>query len=386
MRIVHSLVPKELAQKPQTYMKSLILLLSLFISSLTNLLLIPILQWGFTDTPVISKYGTLLVLFSSLCLCTSFLIFKSWGRLILAGNVAQIGIYAAGVFSAWQTGGIFSPMLLLLMIPPVFAFVLTNIRSGLLWTGLVSVTMLTLWVIEELGFWYPDGIYGFDIPMASMIIREHADFARMCIMIPLLTCISIVGVVVIYEVNSIRMHRLLFNERNRYAHKASHDPLTGLANREEFNLRLQLAMESASHASYSVALVYIDLDGFKPVNDTYGHHEGDLVLKVIAERLSGIVRGTDTVARLGGDEFGVILQGIGSEERAQPILDKMLWVIAQDILLECGERVNVCGSLGVAFYPRHSLTPENLCRQADEAMYKAKEEKNCWYSFADVKE
>lgn len=384
VHLVHRLVPKVLADNPQTFMKSVILLLSLFSSSLINLLLIFVLQWAFKDTPVIGEYGTMLVLFSSCCLCTSFIIFNRFAQLIAAGNIAQIGIYVAAVFCAWQTGGIISPLILLFLIPPVYAFVLTNIRSGVMWTILISLTMLAMWIIEELGFWYPDGIMGYEIPMASMIIREHADFARMSLMIPLLTCISILSVVVIYEINSIRMYRLLFNERNRFAHKASHDPLTGLANREEFNLRLDLAMETARHAGYSIAVVYIDLDGFKPVNDTYGHHEGDVVLKIISQRLSGVVRGTDTVARLGGDEFGIILQGIGSEQRAQPILDKMLSVIAQDISLENGITVNVYGSLGVAFYPTHSINASQLCRQADEAMYLSKETKNCWHSYSEL--
>lgn len=382
--ILRLLIPPALAADYQTRMKSKVLLLNLFTSFISSLLLIPILNTGFEKSPIIGNFGTWLVLNSMACFTLSFIVFNRFGKLIAAGNIAQIGIYIAGMVAGWQTGGIFSPMLFLLLIPPVFAFVLTNLRSGMVWSVLVLVSLVGIWGLEELSYLYPDGINGRMIPMAQMVILDQADFARLCILIPLLTCISIIGVVIIYETNSIRMHKLLFNERNLFAFKASHDPLTGLANREEFSVRLQLAIESARHGDYPVALVYIDLDGFKPINDTYGHHAGDTVLEEISRRLSHMVRGTDTVARLGGDEFAIILQGIGSEARARPVLEKILHSIAQPIRLPDTVMVHVRGSLGVAFYPEDASDAEQLCRQADAAMYLAKEQKNTWRCVHDA--
>ncbi|HEY9034714.1 MAG TPA: GGDEF domain-containing protein [Pseudomonadales bacterium] len=383
-RMIHRLVPASLLDNHQTHMKSLVLMLTLLANTVICVLFLPFLLLGFEKTPLIAEDGTILVLICMASYIVSFVLVNRFGLLMMAGNVAQIGIYVVGIIAAWQTGGIFSPMLFLLLIPPVFAFVLTNLLSGSLWSVLTLCTFVGIWGVEELAYAFPDGIGGFMFPASQMVIIDQADFARLCVIIPLLTCIAIIGVVVIYEFNSIRLNSLLSHERNLFAFKASHDPLTGLANREEFGVRAQLAIDSARHADNSVALVYIDLDGFKPINDTLGHHAGDVVLENISDRLQKIVRGSDTVARMGGDEFAIILQGIHNQQQLLPILTKILNTIAQDIVVNQGETVNVHGSLGVALYPQDAETPDQLCRHADMAMYAAKGEKNTWRFYHDL--
>lgn len=382
--LIYKFVPSDLLNNHQTHMKALVLMLTLLANTVICVLFLPVLLFGFEKTPVIAEGGLILLLICQAGFLLSFILVNRFSMLKLGGNVAQVGIYIAGVITTWKTGGIFSPMLFLLLIPPVFAFVLTNLASGATWTAIILITFTAIWGLEELAYAYPQGINGFMFPSSQMVIIDQADFARLCLIIPLLTCIAIIGVVMIYEFNSIRLSRMLSRERNMFAFKASHDPLTGLANREEFGVKAELAIETSKCSDYSVALVYIDLDGFKPINDEIGHHAGDTVLEVISRRLQNIVRGTDTVARMGGDEFAIILQGIKEQSQLEPILHKILDTIGQDIKLDENKIVNVHGSLGVAMYPQDANTPDQLCRHADMAMYVAKEKKNTWRFYKDV--
>lgn len=160
-------------------------------------------------------------------------------------------------------------------------------------------------------------------------------------------------------------------------HQATHDPLTGLANRALFMDRLQTALERARRRNQNFALAYIDIDGFKPVNDNHGHHVGDELLRAIAERLRGQLRKEDTVARLGGDEFALIL-----EESAEPptvALRLCSDVIAKlrepfDITTRSGRiTVHIGASAGLSLYPIHGEASDTLINAADDAMYRAKQ-------------
>lgn len=159
-------------------------------------------------------------------------------------------------------------------------------------------------------------------------------------------------------------------EQNLF-HAATHDPLTGLANRLLFTDRLVGAIGRSRRSGCGGALFFIDLDGFKPINDSHGHAAGDQVLAVTAERLRATVRETDCVARLGGDEFAVILEGIGERTLLARKAAEMLVRVAQPIVFEEGA-VQVYGSLGVARFPYDADDPQTLFDRADEAMYAAK--------------
>ena len=372
--LLYKLIPAKLKDNYDTSMKALVLLLTLLTNMVISLAFLIGLEFEFDKTPMLKEGGRDIVF---LCLGTyfaSFVLMNRFSMLIVAGNVAQIGIYFAAVIAAWMTGGIFSPMLFMLLIPPVYAFVLTNFLSGIMWAVIVAVTFISIWAVDY-----------YEIESAYMIILDDGDFSKLCIAIPLITCLQIIAAVSIYEVNSMRLKGMLAQERNEFEFKASHDPLTGLANRDEFNVRIQMAIDNAQRTSSSLALVYIDLDGFKPINDTIGHHAGDVVLEHVSSRLESIVRGTDTVARMGGDEFAVILQGVGEEQQVKPILQKVLNKLAEDIDVE-SDVVNVHGSLGVAFFPSDAGTSDQLCRHADMAMYLAKEQKNTWRFYREVME
>lgn len=160
---------------------------------------------------------------------------------------------------------------------------------------------------------------------------------------------------------------------NMREQEARIDALTGLPNRRSFFETLPKAIVRCQRGNKALALLFIDLDGFKGVNDAQGHHIGDLLLGEIGQRLSGLLRETDTVARLAGDEFVVILENLDTEDpRAQEIAQKILSRIAQPLSLD-HERVQVSASIGIALHrPGDEIDIEALLNRADKAMYDAK--------------
>ncbi len=152
---------------------------------------------------------------------------------------------------------------------------------------------------------------------------------------------------------------------------ATTDPLTGLPNRLLAQDRLRLSLAMARRDDRCVAVLFIDLDRFKAANDTMGHHVGDRVLKEVADRLSRVVRESDTAARVGGDEFMVILHTLADESGAVRVAESILEALSVPIVID-GRTVPIGSSIGIALAPRHGDDPETLIRHADLAMYRAK--------------
>jgi diguanylate cyclase (GGDEF)-like protein/hemerythrin-like metal-binding protein/PAS domain S-box-containing protein len=155
--------------------------------------------------------------------------------------------------------------------------------------------------------------------------------------------------------------------------EANHDALTGLPNRRLLQDRLAQAITRSNRGGRVLAVCYLDLDGFKQVNDTLGHDAGDDVLRLITVRLSKILRGEDTVVRLGGDEFILLLGELESEESAVQLFNRLLLDIAQPMVIQ-GKPASVSASMGVTFFPRDQGKQEQLLAHADEAMLTAKRE------------
>ncbi len=155
-------------------------------------------------------------------------------------------------------------------------------------------------------------------------------------------------------------------------HLAHHDMLTGLPNRLLFNDRLDQALIKSHRDKSIVAVIFIDLDRFKPINDTFGHRIGDLLLQAVAERLRGCVREEDTVARLGGDEFTIILEEIFNSQDAAKIAQKILTTISSPFVIE-GHKLNIGASIGISVFPLDGQDSETLVKHADKAMYKIKQ-------------
>lgn len=159
---------------------------------------------------------------------------------------------------------------------------------------------------------------------------------------------------------------------HRLAYLAQHDDLTGLGNRALFRENLEVALARADRSGEMVALLYVDIDGFKTINDTMGHIVGDSVLNETGERLAGSLRKTDSAARLGGDEFAVILENVTSRSDVIMVAQKILRSIGESIVSN-GEPLFVCASIGVAVYPQFADDVEALIKCADVAMYRAKQ-------------
>ncbi len=161
---------------------------------------------------------------------------------------------------------------------------------------------------------------------------------------------------------------------------AYRDPLTGLGNRKAFDEQLGQALLRAGSGGSELALLYLDLDRFKEVNDRFGHDVGDALLKAVAERVRSTLRQPDKAYRLGGDEFAVLLED-SQENNPQRLAERLLAALVQPLALN-GERIDfVTPSIGIALYPRHAGDAEGLVRAADSAMYQAKRQRNryCLY-------
>ncbi len=176
------------------------------------------------------------------------------------------------------------------------------------------------------------------------------------------------GLQVIAVVRDITERRKL---EEALAHRGLHDPLTGLANRTLFFDRLRQAMLQARRDRRQVALVMLDLDQFKSVNDTHGHQAGDEVLRKAAHRLSRGLRRTDTVARIGGDEFAWVLPGVGGRQAAAIMMGKLLRAVSARYVVN-GKTIDVGVSAGMALFPDDGEDTDSLIRVADVELYAAK--------------
>ena len=157
----------------------------------------------------------------------------------------------------------------------------------------------------------------------------------------------------------------------RIWHIAHHDALTGLPNRSLLHDRLDQALTQATRSEHRLAVMFLDLDHFKSVNDTLGHHVGDRLLIHVAERLREAVRAVDIVSRLGGDEFVVILPEIQNADDATRVAQKIIAALAPAVTLE-GSLVHATPSIGISIFPDHGNEAYALMKHADTAMYHAK--------------
>jgi diguanylate cyclase (GGDEF)-like protein/PAS domain S-box-containing protein len=211
-------------------------------------------------------------------------------------------------------------------------------------------------------FWRKDGT-SFPVEYASTPIYEQGRAA---------------GVVVTFADITERKRT-----EERIEHLATHDLLTDLPNLGLAWDRLSSAINMARRYKKSAALMFVDLDGFKIVNDTLGHDAGDYVLKQVAQRLLSCVRETDTVARLGGDEFLIIATEINARENIAQIAEKVIKLISQPIIFNKQQAV-VGASIGIALFPDHGEDMDQLIKQADKAMYSVKNAGKNGFRFADT--
>lgn len=176
-------------------------------------------------------------------------------------------------------------------------------------------------------------------------------------------------------------HQLLEKERE-LRRLALQDPLTGVANRLFLNDRIDRAISRARRSGENVALLMVDLDNFKPINDRHGHAIGDLLLVTVAQRIRTVVREIDTLARIGGDEFVLLLEDVREPDSIRGTVEKLMEAIREPVDIDTGEKISISASIGVAFAPLHAVQTARLLDLADVEMYKAKAGGRNRYSIA----
>lgn len=175
----------------------------------------------------------------------------------------------------------------------------------------------------------------------------------------------------------------LFNSTSELSELAYYDALTGLPNRRLLEDRAAQAFKAANRTKQMVAILFLDLDYFKAVNDTYGHDVGDQLLKCVAVRLKELLRTEDTIARIGGDEFVILLPKVVEDQQAIVAAEKIIKALTEPFVVD-DVVLTIGGSVGVAIYSKHGTTPANLLKCADEAMYVAKRlGRNIYVVYAD---
>jgi len=190
---------------------------------------------------------------------------------------------------------------------------------------------------------------------------------------PLLLFLRVFGIIVAFAVCG--MVFALFNSYRHIHFLALHDPLTGLANRRLFFEHVKQAIFSTARKQGRFAIVYLDLDNFKPINDTYGHKHGDHVLKEVALRMTKGLRHSDITARIGGDEFVLLMQDTDKADDIPSLVDKIANLIRHPLTLDNGVTIQIQASIGAAIFPEDGITADELIRYADRRMYTVKNEK-----------
>ena len=166
----------------------------------------------------------------------------------------------------------------------------------------------------------------------------------------------------------------------KVAYQAHHDPLTALSNRAFFITQLDRALSVARRSGQTVGLLYLDLDGFKPINDELGHAAGDAILQETGVRLNQCVRGSDVVGRMGGDEFTVLLSSLSKPEDAETVAKKVVAAIERPFVYQ-GQELRVTASMGISIHPANGSDADTLIAAADEAMYRVKRRGRCGFEY-----
>jgi diguanylate cyclase (GGDEF)-like protein len=280
-------------------------------------------------------------------------------HLALSIGAAGAVLAAAGVDNSGGTRPIQMPAIALA--GAVF-FLVNNVVAG---TAIALNTGAPVKEFLKRDFLFQAGTTGVLLSLAPIVVAAAEDTL---LLVPLL----LLPIAAVHKCASI----LLAKE-----HEATHDSLTELPNRKLFRERAVEAVEASNRTGTVTAVMLIDLDRFKEVNDTLGHHIGDLLLQQIGPRLAGVLRESDSIARLGGDEFAVLLPDVKSELAAMEIADRMLEALERHFTLP-EVLLDIDASIGIALAPEHGADVDTLMQRADVAMYLAKETRSGYQVYA----
>ncbi len=325
----------------------------------------------FVQDIVVGKYGIILSVINLLYNLALTPLIKKRKSMIWNGYVmVTINVVSLTIYN-FLDGYYVSPMAPVttaaVMLYPVIIF-LSSLRMDkklIIWATVLSIICM-------------DGLYlyfyrSFDPEIASNIVSSDplGQVYR--------TVYLALSGVLMYQVPRGMLRVLETQERlakESLAHKlsAQKDALTGVYNRLYFDQFLENSIEMAMKYNYKIALFFIDLDGFKILNDTYGHDAGDFILKSVASDLSSAIRESDMIARIGGDEFVVVMSPFGSEGREGVYGKRLFEIISQPRSLN-NQALDISASIGLAIYPDDAKSADQLIKYADEAMYAAKKER-----------
>ncbi len=298
-----------------------------------------------------------------ICYIGCILYYKYRQTIVGPSNFYATGVILATSLPGLLTGGFqSSPNLQIIIVVPVWAFLMAGNRNGLFWSAITIMIIVAYYLADVAGISFPQTI---------------PDNAQATIkVVTWLVAISLVVLCLfIYEVNLVRLTDRLQKEQSKLAHEASHDSLTGLLNRKSLLDSVEEAINAYEEHQHKAAILYIDLDNFKPINDTHGHLMGDDILTIVTSRLRKCIKSSDTVARIGGDEFIIVLHNIEAREVSSRIALQVLNALQQKIVLR-GHSFEVSASIGVAHISKDGETADTLISLADQAMYRAKRRKN----------
>jgi diguanylate cyclase (GGDEF)-like protein len=297
------------------------------------------------------------------------LVIKQRGIYAICGAIEIAMIFVAVVIGVFVSAGLAeSPVTQLLVLGPLLGYVFGGARWG------NNMLVLTLAIIA-IFVWLEIDNYPFVQTIAS------ADIAATSIMITLLNLGSVAAMALVYERTTTNLQRERDTEHQRYIRLARTDSLTGLANRRNFDALVKQRIDAVPDSLPAFTLCFIDLDGFKAINDRHGHNVGDEVLRVVADRLRSASRAIDVVGRHGGDEFMVMLDAMHDRVLLETMAQRLISSIEQPISASVG-LVGISASIGFAQFPTDAAELEALKRAADIAMYEAKRNRSGWIFYS----
>ncbi|HSB96697.1 MAG TPA: GGDEF domain-containing protein, partial [Spongiibacteraceae bacterium] len=289
------------------------------------------------------------------------------GDYFYCSTATVLMLFTGNFFGICISGGIATaPNTALMAIPTLLAYFFSGVRWGT-YVALTSLATLIILYAFEVG-----GLHFYNTSDIS-----HAPFNQL--LVNLMGLVVMCGMAFIYEFTTSALMRARDAEHEKVNRLAYTDALTGLANRLDFDteLALRIARFNATITRSSFALCLLDLDGFKPINDEFGHDVGDEVLQVVSERLLGCLREADYVGRQGGDEFMLIFDAVSTTEQVEVFAQRVAHMIELPIHTSAGS-MQVTGSLGFALFPDSAADAEALKSAADRAMYAAKRSRSGW--------
>ena len=291
-------------------------------------------------------------------------VFLARRRLSQGVNVAALMcVFWTVGLSALASMGLLGAGPLWLSLSALLMGALYSIRAGVV-TALLA---LIATMLAGIGFWQGWLSLGFD---ANAQVRSPASWGGLLFVLVMMPAIVFAAVAGLHR-STLGLLGEVHRQRELIRRMATHDPVSGASTLRVAIDRLEQALIAAGRLGKKVALLFIDLDGFKSINDAHGHEAGDAVLKAVAERCRSALRAGDTIARMGGDEFIVILQGVDSHDAPLGIGQGLLGTLAAPVRYRDLE-LTVSASIGIAVFPDDAATAGDLMRVADRAMYAAK--------------